>query len=105
MQAFQGTARQGKGTTRGEAGQARKEHAKKEKEHEMALSRRDMRIEELKSELENASGSLEVAITKERYEKERKANKAAINQWETVFKQNEERWKGMQHKMVSQHGI
>lgn len=78
-----------------------KEHAKKEKEHEMAISRRDIRIEELKSELEHASGSLEVAITKERYEKERKANKAAINQWETVFKQNEERWKGMQHKMVS----
>ena len=78
-----------------------KEHAKKEKEHEMALSRRDMRIDELKSELEHASGSLEVAITKERYEKERKANKAAINQWETVFKQNEERWKNMQHKMVS----
>jgi hypothetical protein len=78
-----------------------KEHAKKEKEHEMALSRRDIRIEELKSELEHASGSLDVAITKERYEKERKANKAAINQWETVFKQNEERWKGMQHKMVS----
>ncbi|USP80273.1 uncharacterized protein yc1106_07547 [Curvularia clavata] len=77
-----------------------KEHAKKEKEHEMALSRRDIRIEELKSELEHASGSLEVAITKERYEKERKANKAAINQWEAVFKQNEERWKGMQHKMV-----
>jgi len=78
-----------------------KEHAKKEKEHEMALSRRDMRIDELKSELEHASGSLDVAITKERYEKERKANKAAINQWETVFKQNEERWKNMQHKMVS----
>ncbi|EMD94697.1 hypothetical protein COCC4DRAFT_203761 [Bipolaris maydis ATCC 48331] len=77
-----------------------KEHAKKEKEHEMAISRRDIRIEELRSELEHASGSLEVAITKERYEKERKANKAAINQWETVFKQNEERWKGMQHKMI-----
>ncbi|EDU43637.1 MAD multi-domain protein [Pyrenophora tritici-repentis] len=77
-----------------------KEHAKKEKEHEMALSRRDMRIDELKSELEHASGSLDMAITKERYEKERKANKAAINQWETVFKQNEERWKNMQHKMI-----
>jgi hypothetical protein len=78
-----------------------KEYAKKERDHEMALSRRDIRIDELKSELEHANGALEVGITKERYEKERKANKAAINQWETVFKQNEERWKNMQHKLVS----
>jgi hypothetical protein len=78
-----------------------KEFAKKEKDHEMALSRRDIRIDELKSELEHATDSLEVGITKERYEKERQASKAAINKWETVFKQNEERWKGMHHRVVS----
>ncbi|KAF1938924.1 hypothetical protein EJ02DRAFT_382770 [Clathrospora elynae] len=77
-----------------------KEYAKKAREHDMALGRRDVRIDELKSELEHATGSLEAGITKERYEKERKASKAAIAQWETVFKQNEERWKSMHHKLT-----
>ena len=66
-----------------------KEHAKKEREQEMALSRRDIRIDELKNELEHASGSLGEAITKERYEKEREASKAAIKKWEKIFKENE----------------
>jgi hypothetical protein len=78
-----------------------KEHAKKERDHEMALSRRDVRIDELKSQVEQANGSLQVGITKDRYEKEHKAHKAAIDKWETVFKQNEERWRQQQAKVVS----
>jgi uncharacterized protein YjbK len=78
-----------------------KEHAKKERDHEMALSRRDIRIDELKSELEHASGSLEGAITRERYEKEREKSKAAIDKWAQVFKENEEKWKNDRHRAVS----
>jgi hypothetical protein len=78
-----------------------KEHAKKEREQEMALSRRDIRIDELKSELEHASGSLGEAITKERYEKEREASKAAIKKWEKIFKENEEKWRGDRARAVS----
>ena len=78
-----------------------KEHAKKEREQEMALSRRDIRIDELKNELEHASGSLGEAITKERYEKEREASKAAIKKWEKIFKENEEKWRGDRARAVS----
>jgi septal ring factor EnvC (AmiA/AmiB activator) len=78
-----------------------KEHAKKEREQEMALSRRDVRIEELKNELGHASGSLGEAITKERYEKEREASKAAIKKWEKIFKENEDKWRGDRARAVS----
>ncbi|RYN43972.1 hypothetical protein AA0113_g4262 [Alternaria arborescens] len=77
-----------------------KEHAKKEREQEMAMSRRDIRIDELKNELEHASGSLGEAITKERYEKEREASKAAIKKWEKIFKENEEKWRGDRARAV-----
>ena len=78
-----------------------KEHAKRERDYEMSLSRRDVRIDELKKQLEQANGSLEVGVTKERYEKEHKAHKDAVNKWEAVFKQNEERWRQQQAKVVS----
>ena len=78
-----------------------KEHAKRERDHEMSMSRREIRIEELKSQLEQANGSLEVGVSKDRYEKEHKAHKAAIDKWESVFKQNEEKWRQQQAKLVS----
>lgn len=78
-----------------------KEFTKKQEEHEMALSRRDIRIDELKSKVEEAQGSLEEGVTKSQYEKERKAHKANVAQWEKVFQSNEEKWKGTQAKLVS----
>jgi hypothetical protein len=78
-----------------------KEHAKKEKEHEIALSRREMRIEELQSKLQEAEQRNESGVTKAQYEKERKAHKANVAQWEKVFKQNEDKWRSTQSKLVS----
>jgi hypothetical protein len=82
-----------------------KEHAKRERDLEMSLGRRDVRIDELKNQLEQANGSLEVGVTKERYEKEHKAHKDAITKWELAFKQNEERWRQQQAKVVSNDSI
>jgi hypothetical protein len=82
-----------------------KEHAKRERDHEMSMSRREIRIEELKSQLEQANGSLEVGVSKDRYEKEHKAHKAAIDKWESVFKQNEEKWRQQQAKLVSREAL
>ena len=81
-----------------------KEYARREEEHEMAVNRRDIRIDELKSKLEQAQGSLEVGVTRAQYEKERKAQKANIAQWEKVFQQNEEKWKTTQAKLVRHLG-
>ncbi|CAO2652509.1 Nn.00g007920.m01.CDS01 [Neocucurbitaria sp. VM-36] len=77
-----------------------KEHARKEKEHELALSRRDVRIDELQSKLEEAEQRNEAGVTKAQYEKERKAHKANVAQWEKVFKQNEDKWRSTQAKLT-----
>ena len=77
-----------------------KEHARREKEHELALNRRDVRIDELQSKLEEAEQRNEVGVTKAQYEKERKAHKANVAQWEKVFKQNEDKWRSTQAKLV-----
>ncbi|KAJ4373307.1 hypothetical protein N0V83_003601 [Neocucurbitaria cava] len=77
-----------------------KEHARKEKEHEMALGRREVRIEELQSKLEAAEQRNEVGVTREQYEKERKAHKANVAQWEKVFKENEDKWRSTQAKLT-----
>ncbi|KAL6705624.1 hypothetical protein ACN47E_006571 [Coniothyrium glycines] len=76
-----------------------KEYARKEEEHHRALDRRDVRIDELKSKVEEAEGSLETGVTRAQYEKERKAHKANVANWEKVFQQNEEKWKGTQAKL------
>lgn len=77
-----------------------KEHARREKEHELALDRRNVRIEELQSELVTVKDELQVGVTKAQYEKERKAHKANIAQWEKVFKQNEDKWRSMNAKQI-----
>ncbi|KAF1844267.1 uncharacterized protein K460DRAFT_388124 [Cucurbitaria berberidis CBS 394.84] len=77
-----------------------REHAKREKDHELALSRRDVRIDELQSKLEETEQRNEVGVTKAQYEKERKAHKANVAQWEKVFKQNEDKWRSTQAKLI-----
>ncbi len=80
-----------------------KEHARREHEHELALDRRNVRIEELQSELEAVKGDLQVGVSKGQYEKERKAHKANVAQWEKVFKQNEDKWRNTQANLVRSH--
>ena len=80
-----------------------KEHARREKEHELAINRRNVRIEELQSELETVKNDLQVGVSKAQYEKERKAHKANVAQWEKVFKQNEDKWRNTQANLVCYH--
>jgi hypothetical protein len=59
-----------------------------------------MRIEELKNELKAAKDDLELAVTRDTFEKERKAHKANVAKWEKVFKEREEAWKVSNAKLV-----
>ncbi|KAF3039385.1 hypothetical protein E8E12_007719 [Didymella heteroderae] len=64
-----------------------------EKEYNMSASRKELRIEELKNELKTAKEELEIAVSRDAFEKERKAHKANVAKWEKVFKEREEAWK------------
>ncbi|KAF2624926.1 hypothetical protein BU25DRAFT_347006 [Macroventuria anomochaeta] len=64
-----------------------------EKEYTMSSSRKEVRIEELKNELKAAKEELDLAVSRDAYEKERKAHKANVAKWEKVFKEREDAWK------------
>ncbi|KAJ8108335.1 hypothetical protein OPT61_g8244 [Boeremia exigua] len=64
-----------------------------EKDYNMSASRKEVRIEELKNELRIAKEELEMAVSRDAFEKERKAHKANVAKWEKVFKEREEAWK------------
>lgn len=80
-----------------------KEKAKfenKEKEYQMSSSRKEVRIEELKNELKAAKDELDAAVSREAFEKERKAHKANVAKWEKVFKEREDAWRVSNAKLV-----
>jgi Xaa-Pro aminopeptidase len=80
-----------------------KEKAKFEKienEYKMSASRKELRIEELKNELRTTKDDLEIAVSRDAFEKERKAHKANVAKWEKVFKEREEAWKVSNAKLV-----
>ncbi|KZM20319.1 hypothetical protein ST47_g8463 [Ascochyta rabiei] len=64
-----------------------------EKEYAMSSSRKEVRIEELKNELKAAKEELDLAVSRDAYEKERKAHKANVAKWEKVFKEREDSWR------------
>ncbi|KAF9695588.1 hypothetical protein EKO04_006472 [Ascochyta lentis] len=64
-----------------------------EKEYAMSSSRKEVRIEELKNELKAAKEELDLAVSRDAYEKERKAHKANVAKWEKVFKEREDAWR------------
>ncbi|KAH6644731.1 hypothetical protein C7974DRAFT_326460 [Boeremia exigua] len=73
-----------------------KEKAKFEKiemDYNMSAGRKEMRIEELRNELKDVKEELELAVSRDAFEKERKAHKANVAKWEKVFKEREEAWK------------
>lgn len=78
-----------------------KEHAKRERDLDLAVRRREVRIDELQGLLQAAEQRNEAGVTKAQYEKEYKANKANIAQWEKVFKDNEDKWRSTQARLVS----
>ncbi|KAF1927243.1 uncharacterized protein M421DRAFT_66076 [Didymella exigua CBS 183.55] len=64
-----------------------------EKEYNMSASRKELRIEELKNELKTTKEELDIAVSRDVFERERKAHKANVAKWEKVFKEREEAWK------------
>ncbi|KAF2995204.1 hypothetical protein E8E13_001158 [Curvularia kusanoi] len=72
---------------------------KTEKEYVMSASRKEVRIEELKNELKATKEDLELAVSRDAFEKERKAHKANVAKWEKVFKEREEAWKVSNSKL------
>lgn len=72
-----------------------------EKEYAMSSGRKELRIEELKNELKAAKEDLDLGVSRDAYEKERKAHKANVAKWEKVFKEREEAWKVSNAKLVS----
>lgn len=73
---------------------------KVEREYNMSASRKEVRIEELKHELKTAKEELELAVSRDAFEKERKAHKANVAKWEKVFKEREDAWKVSNAKLV-----
>lgn len=71
-----------------------------EKDYVMSASRKEVRIEELKNELKATKEDLELAVSRDAFEKERKAHKANVAKWEKVFKEREEAWKVSNSKLV-----
>lgn len=71
-----------------------------EREYSMSASRKEVRIEELKNELKTTQEELELAVSRDTFEKERKAHKANVAKWEKVFKEREEAWKVSNAKLV-----
>ena len=65
-----------------------------------SAGRKEVRIEELKNELKATKDELELAVSRDTFEKERKAHKANVAKWEKVFKEREEAWKVSNAKLV-----